>query len=159
LLKPDQFTHCWIDTTYIFISKAFFFTFILTFFFPFPATTMTHQISLFALAKTVFVQSLPFPCKIKTFCFYLSVILVGLIYAFLFTLSSTSSILESHCSIVESTFWTPVELFIFKSFRIWNGVLLKTRGIFCLLSLLIYREMTSELINKQSFELPFELLF
>ena len=39
------------------------------------------------------------------------------------------------------------------------GVLLKTRGIFCFLSLLSYSEMTSELINKQSFELTFELLF
>ena len=36
-------------------------------------------------------------------------------------------------------------------------MLLKTRGIFGPLSLLIYSEMTSELINKQSFELPFEL--
>ena len=60
-------------------------------------------------------------------------------------------------ALVESPFWNPVELFSFVSFhnhfKIFQyDVLLKTRVMFCPLSLLSYSEMTSELTNKQSFE-------
>ena len=67
-------------------------------------------------------------------------------------------------ALFESPFWNPADLFSFISFhnhfKIFRyDVLLKTRVMFCPLSLLSYSKMTPELINKQSFELPFEILF
>ena len=68
-------------------------------------------------------------------------------------------------ALVELTFWNPAEIFIFISIynllkTFWYGVLPKTRGIFCPLSFLTYGKMTSasEMINRQSFALPFQLL-
>ena len=94
---------------YFYILNAFYFTFILTFFFHFLQQQWPIKSAFLHLPKTVFVQSLPFPCKIKTFCFYLSVILVGLIYTF-FGLSFYLAVLYwNHCSIWVNIFescWT-----------------------------------------------------
>ena len=58
--------------------------------------------------------------------------------------------------LIETTFWNHAELFIFTLFQ---NILPKTRGSFYLLSLQSYSKLTTELINKQTFELPFELPF
>ena len=114
MLKADQFTHCWIDTTYIFISKAFYFIFILTFFSiscnnndPSNQAFCTCQ-NCFCAISSISLQNkdILFLSLCNTAGFNLHLLVYAFIYKFYTRITA----------LVESTFINPVKLFIFISF-------------------------------------------
>ena len=67
-------------------------------------------------------------------------------------------------TLVERTFWNPVELFVFKSVHnnlklFWYGVLLKMRGIFFAHISFEIQQTDNWTDNIQSFEISFQLPF
>ena len=85
------------------------------------------------IKTTCSFNSLHYPLKPRETHMYIFIwVTVRFIYNFWSSFSFTSFILEW---LVESIFWNPVELFVFKSvhnhFKLfWYGVLIKIRGVF-----------------------------